>query len=63
MMDSFERRSSNPISEMLIPSILIRPDVKSTSLNSATPNDDFPEPVLPTIPEKKNNLVYHAIDK
>jgi hypothetical protein len=56
MMDSFERRSSKPISEMFIPSISIKPEATSTNLNRATPSDDFPDPVLPTIPEKKLNF-------
>ena len=58
IMESFERRSSKPISEMLIPSISIIPDVKSTNRKSATPNDDFPEPVLPTIPAENFELAY-----
>ena len=54
MMDNFERKSSRPISKILISSIFITPEVKSTNLNSATPSEDFPDPVLPTIPEKSN---------
>ena len=50
MMDNFERRSSRPISIMLIPSIFILPAINSTSRNNATPSEDLPEPVLPTIP-------------
>ncbi len=51
IMDNFERRSSSPISRILIPSIFIVPEVSSASLNSATPKEDLPEPVRPTIPE------------
>jgi hypothetical protein len=49
IIDNFDRSSSRGNSHMLIPSILIKPEVKSTNLNSATPNEDFPEPVLPII--------------
>lgn len=52
MIDSFDRRSSRPISVIFTPSILIKPDVKSTNLNNETPNDDLPDPVLPTIPRR-----------
>lgn len=56
IMDNFKRKSSKPISAMLIPSICIKPDSKFTSLNSATPSEDLPEPVLPTIPKCSNRL-------
>ena len=57
MMDNFKRKSSKPMSAMLIPSICIEPDVKSTSLNNATPNDDLPEPVRPTMPKYTSKLI------
>ncbi len=50
MMDNFERKSSRLISAMLIPSIFTVPEQSSTSRNKQPPNEDFPEPVLPTIP-------------
>lgn len=43
MMASLLRRSSRPICAILIPSMIIEPPVSSTSLNRATPREDFPE--------------------
>lgn len=42
MMASLLRRSSRPICAILIPSMVIEPPVSSTSLNRATPREDFP---------------------
>lgn len=39
-----------PISNILTPSIDISPSAGSTSRKRDTPIDDFPEPVLPTMP-------------
>ena len=50
MMDNLERRSSRPMSAMSTPSILIHPEESSDSRNKQTPNELFPDPVLPTIP-------------
>lgn len=50
MMDSLERRSSRPMSAMFTPSILIHPEFNSDNRNKHTPNELFPDPVLPTIP-------------
>lgn len=52
IMDNFDRRFSNPISEISIPSIVIKPDVSSVSRNKHEQIDDFPAPVLPTMPER-----------
>ena len=48
---------------MLIPSICIEPDVKSTSLNNATPSDDLPEPVRPTMPKYTSKLIIYESAK
>lgn len=42
MMASLLRRSSRPIWAILIPSMITEPLVSSTSLNRATPREDFP---------------------
>ncbi len=42
MMASLLRRSSRPICAILIPSMMRQPPVSSTSLNRATPREDFP---------------------
>jgi len=55
-MDSRERRSSKPMSAMFTPSILIKPEFNSASRNKQTPNELFPDPVLPTIPLEKNDM-------
>ena len=39
-----------PISKIFTPSIMIVPSAGSTRRKRHTPMDDFPEPVLPTIP-------------
>ena len=49
IIDILFRKWFNPMSEMLILSIKIFP-VGSESLNRAVIRDDFPAPVLPTIP-------------
>ena len=49
MIDIFFRKSCKPIFERSILSIMIFP-VGSESLNKAVINEDFPAPVLPTIP-------------
>ena len=56
MIDILFRKWFNPMSEMLILSIKIFP-VGSESLNRAVIRDDFPAPVLPTIPIFSFSLV------
>ena len=56
MIDILFRKWFNPMSEMLILSIKIFP-VGSESLNRAVISDDFPAPVLPTIPIFSFSLV------
>jgi len=46
----FDRKSSRPIFEILIPSMTMFPSSDSTSLNNADINEDLPAPVRPTIP-------------
>ena len=46
----FDLRSCSPMSEIRTPSITILPPAASISLNNAKVKDDFPAPVLPTIP-------------
>ena len=46
----FERNPCRPISEILIPSIMILPSAASSIRNKASVRVDLPEPVLPTIP-------------
>ena len=54
----FERKPCRPISEMLMPSIIILPLDASKIRNNARVKVDFPEPVRPTIPiyKIKNNI-------
>ena len=60
MIDILFRKWFNPMSEMLILSIKIFP-VGSESLNRAVISDDFPAPVLPTIPIFSFSLVLKLI--
>ena len=46
----FSRKSCSPMLLIFIPSIIISPLDASTNLNSANAMDDFPAPVLPTMP-------------
>jgi hypothetical protein len=46
----FDLSKCSPISDKSSPSILTEPDYRGMSLNKAYKSDDFPEPVLPTIP-------------
>jgi len=46
----FDRRSSNPIAAIFIPSIDILPQAASMIRNKASVMDDLPAPVRPTIP-------------
>lgn len=52
MIESRDRRSSRPRTEISTPSIRTLPPASSTNLNNATPREDLPEPVLPTTPKK-----------
>ena len=49
-MVSFDLRSCSPMSDALRPSITMLPPAASVRRNNATVMDDFPAPVLPTIP-------------
>lgn len=49
MIENLDLRSCNPSSFISIPSTMILPSLKA-SLNNAPIMDDFPAPVLPTIP-------------
>jgi len=51
-MESFDRKSCNPKSCISMLSIMILPSLKA-NLNNAPIKDDFPAPVLPTIPTCK----------
>lgn len=44
------RKSWSPIFAMLIPSIIISPSAASLIRNKPKVREDFPAPVLPTIP-------------
>ncbi len=48
-MDIFFRRSWSPIARVLTPSMITAPS-GSTILNRMARSEDFPAPVLPTIP-------------
>ena len=50
MIVILERNSCNPRDAILIPSMKIEPSAASIMRNRAKVNDDFPAPVLPTIP-------------
>ena len=50
MIVIFDLRSWSPIVEISIPSITMLPFAFSRILNNAIVKDDFPAPVLPTIP-------------
>jgi len=52
MMEILDRKLCNPNSCISIPSIMILPSLKA-NLNKAKIKDDFPAPVLPTIPTCK----------
>ena len=45
-----DRKSCNPILAISTLSILMDPETASIILNNDRVNDDFPAPVLPTIP-------------
>lgn len=49
MMESLDRKSCSPNSCISMPSIMILPSFLA-NLNKAAIKDDFPAPVLPTIP-------------
>lgn len=53
MMVSLERRSCSPKLAMLMPSITIFPSAASRIRKIPKAKDDFPAPVLPTIPTYK----------
>ena len=50
MMVSLDLRSCSPIVLIFIPSMLISPPAASMIRNKDNVMDDFPAPVLPTIP-------------
>lgn len=50
IMPIFDRKSSNPIVDVLIPSITMLPSSGSTSRNKAVMREDLPAPVRPTMP-------------
>ena len=50
------RRSSRPIFDTSIPSIIILPEAASTILSNEMSKVDLPLPVLPTIPLRHNLL-------
>jgi len=56
MIESLDRKSWSPISCISISSMMIFPSLIA-NLNNAPINDDFPAPVLPTIPTLKNKLI------
>lgn len=62
MMVILERRSWRPIWAMLIPSIKIRPFAASRIRKIPKARDDFPAPVLPTIPTCKFIIHYYSIN-
>ena len=49
-MVSLERRSCKPMVDMSTSSMLMLPPALSRIRNKAKVNEDFPAPVLPTIP-------------
>lgn len=49
IMESLDLNSCSPSSWISIPSIIILPSLKA-NLNKAAIKEDFPAPVLPTIP-------------
>ena len=53
MMVSFDLRSYSPMCSAFSPSILICPSEASIIRNNANVMDDFPAPVLPTMPTWK----------
>jgi len=59
-MVNLERTSCSPSVEMLTPSMYIAPPAPSMSRNRAKVKDDFPAPVLPTIPTYKYRLHVHS---
>lgn len=61
MMASLDLRSSRPMVVMSISSMWIVPDAGSTSLNSATPNDDFPERIKAEISKEYNQYLFLVI--
>lgn len=59
MIESLDRKSWSPISCISISSMMILPSLIA-NLNNAEIKDDFPAPVLPTIPTLKNKLVFSS---
>lgn len=55
-MEILDRSSCNPILLMSRLSTKMEPSL-TANLNNAPINDDFPAPVLPTIPTYKNNII------
>ena len=55
---TLDLKSFNPISEVFTPSISICPVSASTILSSARIIDDFPAPVLPTMPIFSPSFIY-----
>ena len=60
MIVSFDLRSYSPMCSAFSPSILICPSEASIIRNNANVMDDFPAPVLPTMPTWKA-MEYHAV--